>query len=79
MTPKGRKKGSRNKRKGLPNNMNYWRFVFQKEEDVNAFLSRGDKRQKNDMKDVLTYFKKHDSEFFNEINGQKILKELKNG
>ena len=76
MAKRGRKKGSRNKSKGLPNNMNYWRFVFADKKAVDAFLQKGDKRQKTDMKDVLLYLKKYDSEFFHEVNGNKILKEI---
>jgi hypothetical protein len=44
---------------------------------VAQFLKRGDNRQKYEMKCCLKYWKVANPEFFEQINGIKIFKQLK--
>lgn len=78
MTPtRGRKKGSKNRHSGDPHNFAFWKQTLKNQEEVNAFLARGSKEQKDTIKEILEYLKNHDKEFFVEVNGFKVLKELK--
>lgn len=77
MTPGGRKKGSKNCYSGEPHNYYYWKLILKNPEHVNAFFTRGSKEQKLTIKGILEYLKNHDKEFFEKINGFKVLEELK--
>lgn len=78
MTPKrGRKKGSKNTFYGEPSNLAFWKFELKNPETVNAFLERGSIQQKETIKDILKYLKRKEPDFFERINGQKIVKRLK--
>ena len=77
MTLRGRKKGSRNKFSGEPHNLGFWKLTLKNPEEVNAFLDRGSKQQKQTIKEILSYLKVADIEFFEQVNGKKLLKELK--
>ena len=74
MIKKGRKKSSL---KGRPNNLYWWRFTLLKPEEANAFVEKGDKRQKMDMKYALKFLKTSEPKFFEKINGKELLKKLK--
>lgn len=76
--PRGRKKGSKNKYLGEPHNLAFWKLTLKSREEVNAFLDRGSERQKETIKEILNYLKGKDKDFFERVNGKKILKELKN-
>lgn len=78
MTPKrGRKKGTKNKYLGEPRNYAFWKFTLKNRETLNAFLERGSDNQKETIKEIVSYLKRYDPEFFEKINGDEILKELK--
>ena len=92
MTPKrGRKKGSKNKTSGEPHNFAFWKLTLKSPEEVNAYLERGSDKQKNSIKEILEYLKRAKKdlpererkyaeehlEFFEKINGEETLKELK--
>ena len=74
MKPKlGRKKGSKNKFKGEPHNLAFWKLTLKSSEEVHDFLNRGSAQQKETIKNVLLYLKRFDPDFFEEVNGDKIL------
>jgi len=77
MTPGGRKKGSKNKQRGIPSNLAFWKLTLKNPEEVNAFLERGSISQKETIKNILVYLKRKDKDFFEEVNGEDILKEIK--
>ena len=78
MTPKrGRKPGSKNKFSGEPHNLAFWKITLSRPEEVNAFIDRGSKQQKETIKEILSYLQRFDPDFFEKINGKEILKELK--
>ena len=78
MTPtRGRKKGSKNRSLGEPHNYAFWKSTLKNKEEVNAFLARGSKEQKDTIKEILKYIKRVDIDFFDKVNGKEILKELK--
>jgi hypothetical protein len=73
---RGRKKGSKNKHSGEPHGYAFWKETLKKQETVNAFLERGSKQQKETIKEIVTYLKRHDPDYFERINGEEILKEI---
>lgn len=78
MTPtRGRKKGSKNRFSGQPPNLIFWKLTLKNKEEVAAFLSRGSKQQKDTIKEILKYLKRVDTLFFEKVNGEEIMKELK--
>ena len=79
MKPKkrGRKPGSKNKFKGEPHNLQFWKWVLRSPEEVQDFLTRGSAQQKETIKNVLLYLKRFDPDFFEEVNGEEIWEELK--
>ena len=60
-----------------PNNIAFWKFTLKNQENVNAFLTRGSKQQKGTIKEVLKYLKRFDPDYFESINGETILREIK--
>lgn len=72
----GRKKGSKNRYSGEPKNFAFWKLTLKNKEEVNAFLARGSKEQKDTIKEILKYIKRVDIDFFDKVNGKEILKEL---
>ena len=74
---RGRKKGSKNIYSGEPHNLIFWKVTLKEPNSVNAFLERGSQKQKETIKEVLTYLKRFDRDFFDEVNGEEILKEIK--
>lgn len=74
---RGRKKGSKNKTSGEPHNFAFWKITLKRPEEVNAFLERGSEQQKTTIKEILVYLKRADIDFFERVNGEEILKELK--
>ena len=75
-----RKKGSKNKQsRRLPNNLCCWMDVLKYPNHVDSFVKRGDARQKSEIKAVLKYCRLHDPEWYEEVNGDKILKQIKGG
>ena len=77
MMKRGRKKGTKNRYAGEPHNFAYWKCILQEPDTVNAFLNRGSKVQKETIKEVVIYLKGFDPDFFEVVNGEEILKELK--
>jgi len=77
MNKRKRKKGSKNTAFGEPHNLIFWKFTLKKPETVNAFLERGSKKQKETIKEILIYLKRFDRDFFEEVNGENILEEIK--
>jgi len=74
---KGRPKGSKNKLKGLPTNFACWYHTLKHAEYVEAFIERGNTKQKKEIKHFLKYCKKTEQEYFEKINGEEMLKRLK--
>ena len=74
---RGRKPGTKNKYLGEPHNLCFWKVTLKKPEDVNAFLNRGSKQQKETIKEILIYLKKFDRDFYDDVLGDKILREIK--
>jgi len=84
--PKGSKKTVRQKRnmttlvkkfkKGEPTNYVFWLGML-KDNKVQQFIDRGNAEQKLTIKRVLKFLKVDDGEFFDEVNGQNLLKQLK--
>lgn len=78
MPKRGRKKGSKNKNASQPLTLlGFWVHILRNPKTVEEFLKRGDKRQKNEIKQVLNYCKGNEPEIFEEVNGKEILKRLK--
>ena len=77
MTLRGRKKGSRNKFSGEPHNLGFWKLTLKNPEEVKGFLERGSQKQKETIKEIVSYLKRFDPDFFERVNGEEILKELK--
>ena len=69
---RGRKKGSKNRLKGLPENYSFWCGIL-KSDHIKEFIKRGDQRQKQLIKHTLEYMKKEDPETFEYVKGNKIL------
>jgi hypothetical protein len=77
MIKRGRKKGSKNKSLEAPKNLGFWKITLKRPEEVNAFLERGSEQQKTTIKEILIYLKRADIDFFEKVNGEEILKELR--
>lgn len=60
-----------------PTNFAYWRFTLINPKEVEAFLTRGNKRQHMCMVRVLNYVSRFDKEYFEKVNGESILRRLK--
>lgn len=73
---RGRKLGTKNKTSAEPHNLCFWKITLKRPEEVNAFLTRGSNLQKETIKEILIYLKRFDRDFFDENNGDKILKQL---
>ena len=75
---RGRPKGSKNKEfSNYPTNLDCWRFVLSNPENVSSFIKRGDERQHSEIRCCLNYWKKNDEYFYQRIDGDNILKQLK--
>jgi len=61
-----------------PNNLIFWKMTL-KEDKIQPFLDRGLKDQKKTIKNVLKYLKNMEPEFFEQVEGKQILKQLKKG
>lgn len=71
-----KKRIKRKLNKGRPLNYTFWCWTLEKPEEVNEFIERGDKGQKDSIRLVLQYMKKIDPEKFDRVNGAKIIKTL---
>jgi hypothetical protein len=69
---RGRPKGS----SGEPTNLEFWKGIL-KDNQVQQFLDRGSKEQKELIKNVLQYLKNIEPRFFERVNGKLFLKQLK--
>jgi len=56
--------------------MFFWRGIL-KDNLAQQFVDRGNAEQKITIKKVLMFLKIDDSEFFDEVNGKNLLKQLK--
>ena len=70
---RGRKKGST---KGEPTNFIFWKGML-KDNNIQDFIDRGSTEQKTTIINVLKYLKNMQPEFFKQVNGRYILKQLK--
>ena len=61
----------------LPTNLNYWINVLRSPENVEAFIKRGDIRQKEEIRAVFKYCKVYEQDIFEELNGKDILGRIK--
>ena len=61
----------------LPNNLACWMWTFERPEEVNAFIERGNEKQHKEMKQCLIYLKGKDERLFEKVNGKEILKRLR--
>ena len=59
-----------------PTNYVFWKRIL-KDNKVQEFIDRGSTEQKTLIKEVLKFLKVDDCEFFDEIDGQNLLKQLK--
>ncbi len=71
---RGRPKGSLGK--GEIGNYIFWKGML-KDNKVQQFIDRGNNDQKLNIKLVLEYLHKEDSELFDEVNASDLLKQLK--
>ncbi len=69
---RGRKKGST---KEL-SNLVFWKGML-KDNKIQDFIDRGTKEQKTTIKNVLKYLKNIQPDFFEQVNGKNLLKQLK--
>ena len=77
MTAKrGRKKGSKNYHSGEPRNYAFWYWTLRNREVTNAFLERGSVQQKESIKQIVSYAKRYNPDFYERINGKEILEKL---
>lgn len=86
--PKGSKKTIKQKKnmtklvkkfkKGEPTNYVFWKGML-KDNKVQEFIDRGNIEQKLTIKRCLIFLKVDDSEIFEEVDGQNLLKQLKKG
>ena len=74
MTKIGRKKKTNY---GEPNNLAFWKITLKRPEELHDFINRGSKKQKEILKEILLYIKRVELDFFKEVNGDIILKDLK--
>lgn len=79
MIKRGRKKGSKNKYSGEPHNLIFWKVTLVNPNAMYQFLTRGGDRVKNEIKEIVSYLKRYQPEFFEKVNGDEILKEIDNG
>jgi len=73
---RGRKKGTKNISLGEPHNLSFWKITLKRPEEVHDFLTRGDSRQKEEIKNILLYLKRAEIDFFDDVNGEEILRKL---
>jgi len=73
----GRKKGTKNKQKGIPTNFGFWVNILRNKKYLEDFISRGDKRQKSEIRYTLNYARKFEPEIFEELTGKDILRRMK--
>ncbi len=59
-----------------PTNYIFWKGML-KDNKVQQFIDRGNIEQKITIKKVLIFLKVDDCEFFDEVNGKNLLKQLK--
>jgi len=74
---RGRPKGAKKKSSGEPHNYAYWYWTLKNPETVNAFLERGSEQQKESIKEIISYAKRYDPDFFEEVKGEEILERMK--
>ncbi len=83
---RGRPKGNKGTKKNMiratklvgkkePTNYVFWKGML-RDNLVQQFVDRGNKEQKITIKRVLKFLKEDDSEFFEEVNGKNLLKQL---
>ncbi len=60
-----------------PHNLCFWKMTLKKPDEINDFLVRGNKRQKEEIKNVLLYLKRFDPDFFEDVEGENILEKIK--
>jgi len=58
-----------------PTNYVFWRGML-KDNKVQEFIDRGNAEQKSTIKSVLKFLKVDDCEFFDEVGGKNLLKQL---
>ena len=88
---RGRKKGSKKtikqkrnmtrlvkKFKKEPTNYIFWKGML-RDNKIQQFIDRGSVEQKTTIKQILKFLKVDDCEFFDEVNGQNLLKQLIKG
>ncbi len=68
---RGRKKGST---KEL-SNLIFWKGML-RDDKIQPFIDRGTKEQKATIKKILKYLKNIEPEFFEQVRGKQILKQL---
>ena len=68
---RGRKKGSTKE----ISNLIFWKGIL-RENKVQQFIDRGSKEQKTTIKNVLKYLSNMQPEFFEQVNGKNLLKQL---
>ena len=61
----------------IPTNLSFWMCVLKNSDEVTDFLERGNQRQKRQMKQALSYCKNKYPEFFEDVNGKKLMKRMK--
>ncbi len=59
-----------------PTNYVFWKGML-RDNKVQEFVDRGNAEQKLTIKKVLMFLKVDDCEFFDEVNGKNLLKQLK--
>ena len=62
-----------------PANYSFWRFTFNNQKETEQFILKGNKEQHTSMIRSLNYLRKFDREYFNKVNGEKYLEQLKGG
>ena len=68
---KGRPKGSKE-----ISNLIFWKGML-KDNKIQDFIDRGTKEQKITIKNILKYLSNMQPEFFEQVKGKQILKDLK--
>lgn len=72
-----RRKKKEKFRNTIPNNYSFWSLTLSREDEINDFLKRGNKRQFEEIKHTLIYIQRFEPEQFEEIKGKEILRRLK--
>lgn len=75
MKKRGRKKGGKNV--AQPTNISCWIVTLKKPDEIDAFIKRGNDRQKADIVAVLKWLKIYDEELYDEVNGKEIMRRMK--